>query len=305
MRLPRQLRVLGCLLALMFLVLWPCSAAAQTASWLDVPPPAWNLIGKGQPPHAPVRASADPRCQNREKVPAYAEETQLSVAGWKLESYWPAQITVDITIVIALSDYDGMCRPAGFNVFVFSGGRFAGTLSPSPMDSRTDGVLASSGTGPAVKVLPDGTLEAEFQRYSPADPRCCPSRGHTRVVYHIDRTDGQVVVVPQQIGDRTFTVPAMPNTGGGGTAKVCTGADLTQPGCPVTCQSPHYRTRQVSQEKSAVGTEQAQGSPKSASTRRSCSRDETALLSTGTDVGSSRPRHTPRASCGYTNVRGS
>jgi hypothetical protein len=37
--------------------------------------------------------------------------------------------------------YDGMCRPRQYQDFVFVGSVFAGTLSPQPMDSRTDGAL--------------------------------------------------------------------------------------------------------------------------------------------------------------------
>jgi hypothetical protein len=82
---------------------------------------------------------------------------------------------------------DGMCRPRPFNTFVFVAGRFAGTLSPVAMASREDGSVG------AVRVAPDGTIAADFARYSTADPLCCPS-SHVAVRYRIDRTKLPVVV---------------------------------------------------------------------------------------------------------------
>ena len=41
-----------------------------------------------------------------------------------------------------MSNADGMCRPLGYQFFLFVGDDFAGTLSPAPMDSRTDGGLS-------------------------------------------------------------------------------------------------------------------------------------------------------------------
>jgi hypothetical protein len=103
---------------------------------------------------------------------------QVAQAGWRLEAFWPTQRAGNVALVMALSGYDGMCRPWGFNGFVFVGGRFAGTISPVNMDSREDGVL----TGANVPTpAGDGSLEASFARYAPTDPLCCPSKGATRV----------------------------------------------------------------------------------------------------------------------------
>ena len=78
-----------------------------------------------------------------------------------------------------------MCRPFQFQAFVFVQGRFAGTLSPGLMDSRSDGALSQV-------FLYDGeSLTAEYQRYAPADPLCCPSRT-TNVRFAIDRARASV-----------------------------------------------------------------------------------------------------------------
>ena len=61
-----------------------------------------------------------------------------------------------------------MCRPLGYNGFVFVDGAFAGTISPEPMDPRTTG--AGSITG-----LQNGRINARYVRYAATDPLCCPS----------------------------------------------------------------------------------------------------------------------------------
>ena len=42
-------------------------------------------------------------------------------------------------MISGLAAYDGMCRPLGYQSFVFVDGVFAGTVSPEPMNSRTTG----------------------------------------------------------------------------------------------------------------------------------------------------------------------
>jgi hypothetical protein len=59
------------------------------------------------------------------------------------------------------------------------------------MTSRLD---ASSG---AVR-LPPPQITAEFSRYAPSDPLCCPSSRVT-VRYRIDRTAAGAVVVPIEV----------------------------------------------------------------------------------------------------------
>ena len=85
-----------------------------------------------------------------------------------------------------------MCRPLGYQVFVFVGEAFAGTLSPVPMDSRTDGA--------EVDVWLDAAdyVRARFDRYTPADPLCCPSRTSV-VAYEVRRALRGAVVVPARV----------------------------------------------------------------------------------------------------------
>jgi hypothetical protein len=81
-----------------------------------------------------------------------------------------------------------MCRPLGYQGFVFADGRFVGTLAPSPMSARTDGAMVDANlTGP-------NQLNATFVRYDPSDPLCCPSHPSAHVIYRIQQTDAGPVV---------------------------------------------------------------------------------------------------------------
>jgi hypothetical protein len=81
-----------------------------------------------------------------------------------------------------------MCRPLGYQAFVFVAGRFAGTLSPQPMNARSDGMLKSA-------QLYDRMVFASFNRYAEADPLCCPTRT-TEVSYRIDTGAADPLLVP-------------------------------------------------------------------------------------------------------------
>jgi hypothetical protein len=181
-------------------------AAAQTAIWLDGRPQGWNRAGAPLPTVPQASAANTTRCTAQERAAAGAEESPVAAAGWRLLTYWPSVRAGDLTVVLATAGYDGMCRPIGYQAFVFAGGRYAGTLAPQPMASRTDGALASTPRGPSVAVGGD-RIEARFVRYAPADPLCCPTRGHTRVAYRVERGPGGPVVVPEAV----LAEPAAPS----------------------------------------------------------------------------------------------
>jgi len=87
-----------------------------------------------------------------------------------------------------------MCRPLGFNGFVFIDGHFAGTLSPVNMNSRSDGVLQ---TIPTLQL--GSPLHATYLRYSDRDPLCCPSLPPVQVTYRIDGAGANQILVPDTI----------------------------------------------------------------------------------------------------------
>jgi hypothetical protein len=164
------------------------------ASWLDKPLVNWNKPGAAIPtPPSAEENKADliKRCE-LERLPATAPEKALDAAGWVTFWNFDQQLVRDgVEIVGGMASADGMCRPADYNLFVFVDGRFAGVLSPTVMTSRLDG---SSG---AVR-MPLPQLTAEFARYTPKDPLCCPSSRVT-VRYRIDRTPSGPVVTPVDV----------------------------------------------------------------------------------------------------------
>lgn len=170
------------------------SLAAESGepSWLDRPLASWTTAERAVP-----RVAIEPETRSdiieRCKLPLHRNtsgERALADAGWMPFHMFDRQIVErDVEIVGGLAGVDGMCRPSAFNVFVFVGGRLAGTLSPARMSSRTDGSI-----GGAIRLAGDD-IAAEFVRYTDADALCCPS-GRVTVRYRIDRTASPPVVVP-------------------------------------------------------------------------------------------------------------
>ena len=113
------------------------AAAAADGSWLDQPLSNWNQAGMDIPQAPPMDPSTNPQCLPQKRPVDTSADQALVDSGWTLFSGDHAGW--DTYVVSALSGDDGMCRPLGYNVFVFADGQFAGTISPDNMDSRTDG----------------------------------------------------------------------------------------------------------------------------------------------------------------------
>jgi hypothetical protein len=170
-------------------------AQAQSGAWLDRPLANWNAAGTPLPRAAfgdESRAALTKRCALTPPEKTAAERA-LAGAGWL--PFWNFDqqlVRGDLEIVGGMTAADGMCRPVGYNLFVFASGRFAGTLSPAPMASRVDGVSG------AVRFLADDAITAEFARYTDSDALCCPSSRQT-VRFRIDRTGAAPLVVPVDV----------------------------------------------------------------------------------------------------------
>ncbi len=174
-------------------------AAAQAAApaWLDKPLANWNVPGSAISA-AKVEdesiADVSKRCKYLPLLQTTQGERGLGAAGWVPYRFFDRQIVDrNVEIIGGLAGADGMCRPTSYNVFVFVNGQLAGTLSPQPMDSRTDASI-----GGAIRLAPDDTIDAGFARYSDKDPLCCPS-SHVTVRYRIDRKVTPPVVVPVSV----------------------------------------------------------------------------------------------------------
>lgn len=149
----------------------PAISHPQTvvASWLDEPKPSsWNSAGLPIPAAPKNQGPADPRCREQARPPQLNEDRRLGAQGWELVGAY--QGGWQIIVIRATAGYDGMCRPRQYQDFVFVRGIFAGTLSPHPMDSRSDGAISR------VSLQGGNRLTAEYLRYTAADPLCCPSR---------------------------------------------------------------------------------------------------------------------------------
>jgi len=156
------------------------------ASWLDRPLENWNTPGM-EIPRAPMMEVDDAtkeRCAQQERPKGTAEDDLVAAAGWKL--FGPLQKFGSGTMVSGMATVDAMCRPRFMQTFVFSNGKFVGTIAPGPMESRTDGAQRYA-------FMPgEDYVVAEFARYAPEDPLCCPSRFST-VVYGIKSETGPVL----------------------------------------------------------------------------------------------------------------
>lgn len=165
-------------------------AAQADGSWLDQQPVAsWNSPGMAIPT-APTTDPIDPRCLVSQRLAETDEDQALVDAGWILVGNY--QGGWGVKTVTAASGFDGMCRPLGYQQFVFADGQLAGTISPYTMDSRSDGAanfIALQG--------PD-RIVARFARYTSADALCCPS-AESAVQYTVDRSSGAPVLLLQSV----------------------------------------------------------------------------------------------------------
>ena len=182
-------------------------AAAQASSaWLDQSPPSnWNQRGASVPNPPAATLVAPDECAAQERAPQGTEEQQVSDRGWRLTA--PSQTGAGgVRVVLGQIEYDGMCRPMGYQEFVFVNGSFTGTISPTPMNSRTDG------SGSVQGVIGPDTLTAVFSRYADSDPLCCPSRT-TTVTYRLDRGPSNTVLLPTSTATVSTAPAPAPSSG--------------------------------------------------------------------------------------------
>ncbi|MHB1021937.1 MAG: LppP/LprE family lipoprotein [Acidobacteriaceae bacterium] len=150
------------------------SLNAQSLPWLDKPLTDWNARTQAiplPPPNDDKSESIWQFCDRDQRRASTPEDLEVQEKHWHL--FGEVHLYGKLSVVSAMSDADGMCRPLGYQFFVFEGKRFVGTISPVPMDSRSDGALDR------VILTGENTLVAQFRRYTPDDPLCCPSATST------------------------------------------------------------------------------------------------------------------------------
>jgi hypothetical protein len=188
---------------------WAAHAAGADApaAWLDQATlPTWNAPGARIPtaPKSEPEAFLARQCAKLVRPGASATDRAVAAAGWKLMG--AAQRFGDTEVVGGQSAFDGMCRPRGFQFFVFSGGRFAGTVSPVPMESREDGAAQ------VPQLVSAGDVVVPFLRYAPSDPLCCPSR-ITTVQYRLQKGKSGPVLVATDATSAPTGEPRAPAPG--------------------------------------------------------------------------------------------
>ena len=155
--------------------------APEAPSWLDSAGAAeWSVAG-GAVPRAPAAAGGAPtdeRCRAHFRPAFRPADRAVAKAGWSL--FGPTQLFGATEIVKDATGVDGMCRPTGYQAFVFVDGEFAGMVAPSPMQPRADGAALVE------RLASPDALSVDFARYAAADPLCCPSRVST-VTYRDER----------------------------------------------------------------------------------------------------------------------
>lgn len=186
-----RVRTLAGIIAFAGAVLASAATRTDAASWLDAAKPSgWNKAGAAIPKAPSGDSSNFPRCSAQVRKPATREDKAVVAAGWRLFNAY--QLYDGTSVVAGMSGADGMCRPTGYQEFVFVDGSFAGTLSPKPMDSRADSALQQ------VFLYAASSIPAQFLRYTDQDPLCCASRTST-VTFRIDRTAKGPVLVPTSV----------------------------------------------------------------------------------------------------------
>jgi uncharacterized lipoprotein YbaY len=166
------------ILTVFFAFLLTAGSIFGQTSWLDRPLNNWNPTTGVVPtaPRATGEAPTSARCRDQIRSPESLSDRALTRAGWTL--FGAAQTFGAVTLINGTAGVDGQCRPMQYNTFIFVSNRFAGTLSPTVMDSRTDGALSQA------RLNNPTSITADFSRYTSSDALCCPSQTST-VVYTI------------------------------------------------------------------------------------------------------------------------
>lgn len=154
--------------ALTLLFLGAAVTASAQVSWLDakvIKP--WNTPGQALPAARSEFSEVNDNCKGSIRPATLPVDKLLTAKGWYLVG--SAQVFGGLTAVEAAGGFDGMCRPEDFNVFVFSGDKLLGTLSPKLMQAREDGSLGD------FQLFSD-SMSVTYNRYRKTDPLCCPSR---------------------------------------------------------------------------------------------------------------------------------
>jgi hypothetical protein len=176
----------------------PTAETALGGAWLDQAANGQAEANWNRPGAAIPRAPKDTQPHGAQQPapvdlrPQTPDEKAVTAAGWTLDQ--PSVRKGSLVVVQARTgDADTMGRPHHVQAFVFSNGRYAGTLSPvATMAPRTDGMIEVIEADDAQR------LRAVYTRYEADDGLCCPSR-ESRASFVVKRVDGAPVVVLEHV----------------------------------------------------------------------------------------------------------
>ena len=185
-----KIKTIKFLIAAFVVVLPLVSNAFAQKNWLDQNSSSnWNgnsEISKTKK----ISSSELKRCADEVRTPSLEGDTILMKKGWTLLGYM-TQVNGDTAFIPVAGGFDANCRPVNFQTFVFVGSKLAGTLSPTLMNSRTDGALTD------IDITSEKNLTAEFSRYRASDPLCCPWKTE-EVSFEIRQDNGNFLLVPRR-----------------------------------------------------------------------------------------------------------
>lgn len=167
----------------------PTVRAQSVTMWLDRPmtPSATTM------PTAEAGSEGQSVLQRRcgsSSLSTSSNAEALRKAGWVPFLHFDRVIVRDeVEVIGGMTAASPGCDPTTFNLFVFAGGKFAGTLSPTVMTQGRDGAVG------AVRLTGPDAVTAEFARYTGKDTECCPS-SRVRVTYRIERAGAQPALAP-------------------------------------------------------------------------------------------------------------
>lgn len=186
------------------------NAAAQTAyNWLEAKPlPSWSERSRAILQTKKISPAELKRCSVVVRPPTLAADRMATKMGWTLVG--DAQVFGRTTAITVAESFDGMCRPLGFQTLVFVGNRVAGTMSPGPMNSRTDGALTN------VKIVNETTIVGDYVRYAEKDALCCPSKMN-KVSFKIEPDGQNWLLKPEYVTEAPYNVSETKETLGGTT----------------------------------------------------------------------------------------
>ena len=162
------------------------------ARWLDQPLKSWNQPAAGIPMSsitADGQATLERRCGAPTSVSPGAVDAIRRARWVPFLHLDQASAGNDLEVLGGMTGATPGCEPLYFNLFVFAGGVFAGTVSPVIMAPTRDG------TAGAVRITGPDTLTVEFSRFMSGDPECCPS-SRLRMSYRIDKSGAGPRLVP-------------------------------------------------------------------------------------------------------------